>query len=177
MGERSLGRHLRFPSEGDDFRRAIVLRILVAFSLIFLTGCSGGYVTDKPDKSDIVGDWIPDEATLRDMRERGGYRNVGLTKLTFREDGTFDLMNMPDWWRNGFGEPHGGFENASGTWELVNYGGHWEIGLYLPYLYTNVGLIKGRSGQSKVYGIEVILGDPDSRNEMIFVRNSYLSPK
>jgi len=133
---------------------------------------SYNYTSTQPNQDDIVGVWIADEATLKDMRTRGNYITTVPPKFVLNADGNFKMDNMPDWWKDGFGEPRGGFETNSGTWKLSKSGCCWEIGLHFkaPNLYTNVGLLEHRFNGKPKFLIERILGDPDSGNEMTFIK-------
>ena len=156
------------------------LMVLLVLSGLFSAACniplgnllsSYGCVSAQPNKEDIVGVWMPNEATVEDIRTRGRYNPTVTTKLDFRSDGSFGMQNMPDWWKNGFGESYGSFESNSGTWKLSNVSGTcWQIDLTFPNLGTGVGLLEHRFSGRPRYVIEVILGDPDSGEEMIFVR-------
>ena len=130
-----------------------------------------GMTLTKPNKDEIVGVWVADEATLNDMQKRGKYVLSNSPKFIFQDDGNFKMEDMPDWWRDGFGESHRSFETNSGKWKLSKESDCcWEISLDFPNLGTGVGLREHRfSGQPK-YIVTVILGDPDSGNEMIFVK-------
>lgn len=132
---------------------------------------SYGCVSTEPNKDELVGVWIPDEATLEDIRTRGKYNPTVSTKLMLRADGSFEMENMPDWWKNGFGESSGGFESNSGAWKLSGAGGAcWRIDLKVSNVGTSVGLLEHRFGGQPRYVIAIILGDPDSGEKMIFVK-------
>jgi hypothetical protein len=128
------------------------------------------YVSAEPARADIVGTWAPDQATVDDMRERGGYDVSAPTRLILRDDGSLEVVNMPDWFDNGFGISHGGISSASGHWRLVNASGHWLVGLSYSGAYRPVDLVEHRFKSEPRYYIEIIVGDPDSGDEMIFVR-------
>jgi len=131
---------------------------------------SYNYTSTQPNQNDIVGVWIADEATLKDMRERGKYAATVPPKLIFQADGNFKMENMPDWWKDGFGESRGGLEANSGTWKLSKSNCCWSIYLKFPSLVTGIGLLEHRFNGKPKYLVEVILGDPDSGNEMVFVK-------
>ena len=99
--------------------------VIIIFALIFSScvvpldkvfSCYGS-ASSEPTKDEIV-----DEATFDDMRERGKYIVNIPPKFIFQSDGKFKMENMPDWWKDGFGQSHGGFETNSGTWKLSKYG-------------------------------------------------------
>ncbi len=129
-----------------------------------------GLTFTEPNKDEIVGVWVADEATLKDMRERGKYLVNVPPKFIFQADGNFKMENMPDWWKDGFGESRGGFETNSGTWKLRKSNCCWGIDLQFPNLYTGVGLLEHRFNGQPKFLVEVVLGDPDSGNEMTFVK-------
>lgn len=131
-----------------------------------------GLTFTEPTKDEIVGIWVADEATLKDVRERGKYVANISPKFSFHADGNFKMENMPDWWKDGFGESRGGFETNSGTWKLTKFGCCWVIGLrfIVPNLSTDVGLLEHRFNGKPRFLIRRILGDPDSGNEMTFIK-------
>jgi hypothetical protein len=124
------------------------------------------YTRKEPKKSDLLGTWVPDKSSLREMESKGSYDISVQPKLILKADGNFELVNMPDWWDNGFGESHGGFQDYSGSWSLSTYGntGVWSIEFKSSSRTRSANLI----GQSPPYRIEFIIGDPDSSVSMIF---------
>jgi hypothetical protein len=140
----------------------------------FLLGCRIPTLRDpnatrtQPSKPALVGVWVPDRYTLETMREKGGYDTSNQTKLVLKNDGTFELVNMPDWWSGGFGQSHKGFEDHTGTWRTLNYGdtGIWHIDLRATSGTRLVNLV----GQTPPYQLEFVIGDPDSNVSMIFTK-------
>jgi hypothetical protein len=128
------------------------------------------YVSAEPARAEIVGTWTPDQATVDDMRARGGYDVSAPTQLVLRDDGSLEVANMPDWWDNGFGISHKGLSSGPGRWRLTNASGRWEVGLSYGGTYRPVGLVEHRFRSKPRYYIEIIVGDPDSGDEMIFVK-------
>src|SRR5258706_1419192 len=114
----------------------------------------------EPKKSDLLGIWVADNSSLREMESKGGYDISVQPKLILKPDGNFDLVNMPDWWDNGFGKSRKGFQDSSGSWGLSTYGdtGPWQVDLKSSSGTRSASLI----GQSLPYRIEFIIGDPDS---------------
>lgn len=119
------------------------------------------FTRSEPNKSDLVGTWTPDRASLGDMRTRGHYDPNVEPKLILRADDSFDLINMPDWWENGFGESHGTFRAYSGKWGVSQ-----EISKFWQLFLSgrNVELF----GQKAPYRLNFIIGDPDSDESMVF---------
>jgi len=146
---------------------------------LLLGGCSCGielseltFTRTKPDRSDLVGTWIPTANTIKDMKERGGYA-ISNHELTLQVDGSFTMTNMPDWWTDGFGESKTNFVSGSGTWELdeekiVRNWKVWRIFLKSPEFGTSIHVRK----QKPPYLIHITLGDPDSGLSMLFERRS-----
>jgi hypothetical protein len=126
------------------------------------------YTRTEPKKNDLVGAWVPDKSTLEVLRTRGGYDTSTQTNLVLRDDGSFDLLHMPDWWSDRFGQSNKGFENHTGTWRALNYGdtGIWHIDLRASSGTRLVNLI----GQTPPYRLEFVIGDPDSNVSMIFTK-------
>ena len=126
------------------------------------------YTRKEPKKSDLLGLWVPDKSSLRVMQSEGGYDVSIQPKLILKADDTFELTTMPDWWDDGLGKSHKGFQDYFGSWRLSKYGntGFWNV--YLKMSSTrSVNLI----GQNPPYRIEFIIGDPDSNVSMIFEKS------
>jgi len=125
------------------------------------------YTRQEPNKSDLVGTWVPDQASLRTMGAKGGYDTSVQPKLVLKSDGTFELLNMPDWWSSRFGESGKAFESYSGSWTVSKFSKVWAVALRPVASGTRfLNLI----GQSPPYQIDFIIGDADENNSMIFNR-------
>ncbi len=153
-------------------------KLLIIFSL-FCSACflpsktdtSHGCVTEEPNRNEIVGTWIADKAALEDMRSRGNYDPSVIPKLIFHEDGKLEALNMPDWWLNGFGKSNEGFESSLGTWKFFRYKESCvQVSLNLQIVSTNMDLSKSRFNQEPKYIMTKYIGDPDSADLMVFVK-------
>lgn len=104
------------------------------------------------------------------MHQTGGYDASIQTKLLLKADGTFELVNMPDWWTNDYGDSRKGFENFAGTWKVTQFSKVWAVELR-PSSGTRSGTRSlNLIGQSPPYRIDFIIGDADENNSMIFLR-------
>ncbi|MES2308383.1 MAG: hypothetical protein V4507_05940 [Verrucomicrobiota bacterium] len=138
---------------------------------ILLTACGGikhelQFTRSKPQESDLIGLWVPTPNTLKDMEKTGGYV-ISKHEILLKEDGTFSMINMPDWWRDGFGDSKKGFESSEGRWELTqtqDWTKIWDITLHFSGYGTSVKLL----GQKPPYRIHIYVGDPDSGHVMLF---------
>jgi hypothetical protein len=119
-------------------------------------------------EEDIVGTWALDSKSLKRMEQRG--YEISTHTLTFRGDGTFDLVNMPDW--SGPGGPEiGGFYSSSGTWKITEYSGDWEISVHfdsVPEFPDGVYTRFDIGGTEPPYYIWMWAGDPDAGIVMVF---------
>ncbi len=124
----------------------------------------------KPADGELVGTWTLTPATTDKMRSEGGYE-ISTHSLTLRNDGSFEIVNMPDWWFN-FGHSNKGFYSGSGTWRVVkNSQGYWTIEVRFTSLpgYTSGLVTSFYIGQDKSgYYIYDFIGDPDSGDVMMF---------
>jgi len=110
---------------------------------------------------------MPDEVTLQGMHQRGGYDTSAQTRLTLKTDGSFELVNMPDWWSNDFGESRKGFDSYAGNWTVSKYDSKvWSLSLKSSSRTRFANLI----GQSPPYRIDFIIGDADENQSMIFTK-------
>jgi hypothetical protein len=123
----------------------------------------------KPELSEIIGVWVPDKATREYMRDKGRYDTNLETKLILEESGEVKIVNMPDWWRNGFGESYGKMQSEQGRWELHQSSGSkfWEIRMALSSGTKFLNLL----GQKQPYKMFLYVGDPDSGEVMTFTRS------
>jgi hypothetical protein len=110
---------------------------LAILGIISLSGCYNPseiaeevrFTHRRPLETNLIGKWIPTSATLKDMRDEGGY-SITSHELDLSADGTFSITNMPDWWKTPFGESRKVLESASGTWRVSqDSGGDWVIDL------------------------------------------------
>jgi hypothetical protein len=152
---------------------------LVILFALFLTSCNvpvdefvGRYrlVTRKPDRKDLIGTWVIDQATTEDMRTRGRYDVSRPTRITLHDDDSFEMTDMPDWYQDVSGKPHGGLVNLNGKWSLNGDNGFWKVWLASPTQFVQLYLREPRYASQPRYLFEIILGDPDSGEGMMFTR-------
>jgi len=155
-------------------------KAIVASIIVFCCSCWGISwweshpipLSFPPTTSDIVGIWVPTQLSLDDMKKEGGY-TISTHTLTFKDDGTFEIINMPDWWLDGFGESHKGFYSGSGKWDISSSQGEWVIELDFDNL---TGYPDGLNTDLSVQGhkpryIYTYIGDPDSGKMMTYERS------
>jgi hypothetical protein len=139
------------------------------------TGPELHFTRKKPSETELIGSWRPTAETLKDIHDRGLYPTRD-HELILRSDHTFTMRNMPDWWRNGFGESHGQFESGDGQWELAPGHDGWQIWIVQLHFsdfsggaafYTLLHLYYQRAP----YLIFVGVGDPDEGRGMLFERS------
>jgi len=145
---------------------------------LFLSGCMGSawselsFTRNKPNPADVIGTWVPTAATIKDLREHGGYV-ISKHQLILRADGTFSMVNMPDWWSNGFGQSQKSFESGSGKWQFYqddNTWTVWAIELDFPKFFVPNAM--HLQCQKPPYLIHITVGDPDSGHYMLFQREN-----
>lgn len=147
--------------------------ILCALTLVVAScGAAARYYAltrTKPEQSDLVGVWMPDKTTREYMRGKGGYDMSLETKLILEGGGKLKVVNMPDWWDNGFGTSHGTTQSEQGMWRLYQSSGSktWEITMALPSGTKFMSLL----GQKLPYRMFLYVGDPDSGEVMTFTRS------
>lgn len=157
-------------------RATLGLVILVS---LFLACCNvpvdeyvGRYrmVTQQPEKADLVGVWVVNQATFEDMKARDGYQPSGPTELVLRDDASFQLTNMPDWYKD-FGESHGQVVNLSGKWVIEKSHGFWTVGLEaIDTVEPQLILREPRYGSQPRYLMDIDRGDPDFRDRIQFTK-------
>lgn len=146
----------------------VTITILIA---LLLTGCFRSVEfspqpKNKPNVNDLSGVWVPDKATLRDMAERGEYDTALQTKVILHANGNLELVNMPDWWESMSGESGRELHSYTGSWEITKSGEYWKLAIYSSVMNTSFMIL----GNEPPYKTGTYLGDPDSGNIMIFVK-------
>jgi hypothetical protein len=153
----------------------ILSATLLLLLALFLAGCPMvdtkelNYTRTKPKKEYLIGTWTPDKETIQDIRTRGHYPEA-IHEIILREDGTFSIINMPDWWNNGFGESGGKFISMDGRWSLKEEKDIWTI--WVISLETPKEVVGSFNvyHQKPPYSIFVRVGDPNNGKAMIFDR-------
>jgi hypothetical protein len=151
-------------SEGVGILAGVLLLALMSFS------CTVWHrrpplTTAEPNRAVFVGTWLPDASTLKDLHSKGGYASSVKTSLVLRNDGTFELSNMPDWWSTPTSESHGKFDHYSGNWSISQRNSHlWQLTL----VSTEVARVVDLFDQTSPYRIAFRIGDPDNNQWMIF---------
>ena len=143
---------------------------------LFIMGCPMvdwkeiNFTRRKPEMKDIIGTWTPTADTLKDIRSRGHYPEAR-HELILKSDGTSSMINMPDWWRNGFGESNKTFHSGEGNWRLTkskNIWDIWTIELEFPSEISSINLYR----QKPPYLIFIRVGDPNNGDAMFYQRTS-----
>jgi len=151
-------------SQGDGILTGVLLLALMSLSCnVWLK--RPPFTTAEPNKADFVGTWVPDAPTLKRMQSKGGYASSVKTSLMLRNDATFELSNMPDWWSTQASESHGRFDQYSGNWSISQSDSHF---WYLRLDSTKVVRIAALFDQRPPYRIAFGIGDPDNDQWMIF---------
>ena len=146
----------------------------LAFAMLTQLSCHGidlaelEFTRQQPSKPDLIGKWVPTAASITDMMKQGGY-TISKHELDLRPDGSFSLINMPDWWNDPRGESRGNFESGSGNWEVYNDHGNWVVNLdFVNHFRAPLHL----RHQKPPYLIHIMLGDPDTGHAMLLERVS-----
>jgi hypothetical protein len=154
-----------------DARRKFLCGCL-SVMLFCLTACKrdlllGGYTLAEPAKADLIGVWKLDEASLRELRERGGYDlTAKQPRLHLLADSQIEIHDLPDWVLNDEGKAHGAFHSYEGLWQLEKGGGYWQVTTVLSDMSLSWLL---RNAQPP-YQLRMILGNSDAGRAMVFVR-------
>ena len=153
---------------------------MAALSLLLLCGCpinldTEYFAKNKPKNEELVGKYVPSAETLKWVREEGKYPNVE-TSVELTKDGSFRMVNMPDWWAEPFGKPKGKFDSGVGEWEVTKQQEWWNLKLSFKIrkdfsskqgdsggFLTSIPIV----GQSVPYRLWFYVGDPDQGKVMI----------
>lgn len=114
-----------------------MLRVIFLL-LMFLPGSRDRHTRDvshttssEPKRADLVGTYVPDEATRELILNVGGYP-PRTTSIELDADGTIRITNIPDWWNLPADVHRTGFDSGNGTWTLHHHRGHWHLKLDFP---------------------------------------------
>jgi hypothetical protein len=146
-------------------------RILLCSTILFVVGCGAWqelhFTKTKPKESDLFGTYEPDAKTKKLILKNGGYPSANC-QIKLNANHKIELINMQDWWENGFGESHKKLISTNGIWKLEKIQGYWGIDWENENVTHGVDLI----GQKPPYKIHIYVGDPDSDRFMIFERTT-----
>jgi len=161
------------------------MKVVVLAMAVVLTGCQfdpfgGQYTQSRPTESALVGNYRQTSDTFQFVQQEGRYPAAD-SSIILRSNGTFELINVPDWWLTDFGQPRGGFDSGKGRWILINLSGSWQIELEVETtkdfasrdheprgLVTYLSLI----GESAPYKLHLTVGDPDMGDAMQYEKVS-----
>jgi len=157
-----------------------ILTIFVA--LFVLTACNfpldesvGPYrmVEHRPDRADLLGTWTIDSPTMKFIKSRGGFDVSRPTRLVLRDDDSFVLTRIPAWIASGRSEPDDASMDFEGRWNLDEMDGYWRIILNdsTSNSKPQLSLREPRYRSTPKYMLLIIIGDPDSRESMIFLKD------
>jgi hypothetical protein len=125
----------------------------------------------EPTRADIVGIWEMTPDTIQTMQEKGRYE-ISTHTIEFKDDGTFEITNMPDWWAlENFGESTQTFYSGSGRWTIEKDSGGWAVGLYFDTWTGSHPMGKtwlNLRGRLRPHTIYTWIGDPDAGNIIEF---------
>lgn len=159
----------------ERFVKPTICKYAVVFlSLLPIVGCwalsdamqTELFAKNKPEMKVMVGKWVPTPETVQLMREEGNYPKVD-TSLELAKDGTFQLINMPDWCCTEHGVSERQVFRASGKWEVVQSQDRWFLSLN-----SESGPSLGQSpiiDDSGDYGLWFYVGGPHGKI-MVFVK-------
>jgi hypothetical protein len=157
--------------------RAVALAVLVS-----LTGCqwdpyTSVYTGKQPKPEDLVGMYVPDEATAHFI---AAHYSASEVSIVLSADGTINLHNIPDCWETPFGETEGGFDSGTGRWTIQKHQEWWVLGVNIwtdgfssrGHAHINLTTEIFLVGEKPPYIIHLTIGDPDAGNALQFIRKT-----
>jgi hypothetical protein len=149
-------------------------RFLYLALIAFLGGCADG-PSSAPSVEELAGSYRLDKESQVFLRDKRGYNSIPLSILRLHRDGSVAATSIPDAYLDGYGKGSGHFVSGVGRWNVektsFGYGVTLEIargGSMPPGIY-HASSIHLR-GQRAPYRIEMLLGDPDSRETLTYER-------
>lgn len=151
------------------------LKLLLITIVIFSYSCAFNFytpLTDDLSNESLIGEWKLTEDSIVFLKKENLWKQNEEVRLTLKGNTTFELINIPDCWRNTI-------RNCSGTG--LSYRGKWSINKYEnsdKWLH----LVENDAGYNKTYAVPIIkrkgkiliafvLGDPDAGREIYFEKN------
>jgi hypothetical protein len=137
---------------------------VAVFGSVVLSACQFDwhtlqYAKTKPDPKEIIGSWVATESTLREL-SRTAYSAARPT-VVLADDATIRMKDIPDAWRDPFGDGHGRLETFSGTWRFYEQQGWWGLQVTGEDWQGGCGGCIMVLGQKAPYRLRIIVGDPD----------------
>lgn len=150
---------------------------VVALTLVYLTvfavsSCREFFddsTRTRPDTRTLVGTWVPDQESLKYMREAGGYDVSNKTELVLEANGTYKMINMPDWLWLDDGESHKTLHSENGTWDVSPFADRpdWIVLLRTQARERSAALL----GQRPPYRLRFSFGNIDTNPQsMTFIK-------
>ena len=145
------------------------------------------YTRHKPNTRDIVGTWVLDSESAREMVRMGGYKSAN-TSIKIESDGTFKAVDLPDCAYShenaGWGFDKGTLASPSGKWVLEqrNFTPFfdkdkediqvWDISMGFDNLPGSLppDPYPLLLNQSPPYVIHIPFGDPDGDEHLNFIK-------
>jgi hypothetical protein len=145
--------------------------LLILLALLFSACYLNPYtpVTGNLSNDVLVGNWKPTDESITSLKKEKSYYQDKEINLILSSDNTFVLTNIPDCFKNAFGECKGGY---------LSYKGEWKINQRTDST-NDLHLIEKSYNQRGVYAVPLIkskdtiqiaffFGDPDSGRAMYF---------
>lgn len=145
-----------------------------AFTLLGVLMCSVMVFSAEgtrlsPTKEDLIGIWVPEAKSMREIENRA--KNKASPEIELRSRGGFAVVNIPSWWRNVFGQPAGRFSGiAGGEWALKD--GKDGPELLLEHKPNGLSMVLSVEGQKPRYFILLHVGGTADNVPVRFYRRS-----
>jgi hypothetical protein len=141
--------------------------------LLTLSACS----EHSPSLSlqDLPGSYQLSDASARFLQEQKHYPTLPRSEIRVNRDRTVAVISMPDVYVDRFGEGSGGFVSGTGRWEVEQFEDDYGLTLLIepggsmpPSIYAGNSVLI--VGQAPAYQLQVVLGDPDTEESLIYER-------
>jgi hypothetical protein len=141
--------------------------------LLTMSACSEN--SPPPALEYLPGAYQLSDASARFLQEQKHYATLPRSEIRVNRDRTVAVISMPDVYVDKNAEGSGGFVSGTGRWEVEQFEDDYGLTLVIdpggsmpPSIYTGSSVLI--VGQAPAYQLQVVLGDPDTEESLIYER-------
>jgi len=160
-------------------KNATVKCLAVAVLLISHAACFNSFLkSETVTRSEMVGSWVITEDSLALMKKERICCTKKKVRMILLENGSFELINMPDCFEDGFGRCSGRLLSRKGKWKLWRLNDSDRYSLLLIMSNNTSTTMSIRKGRDLYIGY--VFGDADQSHSYFLMKekeNNNISEK